>query len=201
MAYLPTLRDPAELDVLISELLVATADGYDRGIDDRVTEVLQLLRRELGMDVVFVSEFVNGERVFRFVEGSEANPGLEPGDAGPLEGSFCQRVVQGRMPELVPDARAIAESHDLPKVDIQVGAHLSTPVTLPDGRVYGTMCCFSAQANPNLQQKDLDRLRQCAKLVARKVAVQKQQLQQPDFLPTEPLWDLVPMESDKYWHL
>lgn len=48
MAYLPTLRDPAELDVLISELLVATADGYDRGIDDRVTEVLQLLRRELG---------------------------------------------------------------------------------------------------------------------------------------------------------
>lgn len=195
MALLPSLRDPGDLDVLISELLVATADGYDRGIDDRVTEVLQLLRRELSMDVVFVSEFVDGQRVFRFVEGSENNPGIEPGDAGPLEDSYCQRVVQGRMPELVHDARAIAASHDLPKVDVPVGAHLSTPVRLPDGRVYGTMCCFSAQANPNLREKDLERLRQCAKLVARKVALQHQ----PDFMPTEPLWDLVPMESDKHW--
>lgn len=200
MTIYSSLREKLDdLDVLISELLVATADGYDPGIDDRVTAVLQLLRRELKMDVVFVSEFVEGERVFRFVEGSENNPGIEVGDAGPLEESYCQRVVQGRMPEVVPDASAVAKALDLPPVNIKVGGHMSTPVVLPDGRVYGTLCCFSAAPNPELKDMDLARLRQCAKLVARKVDIAQRR---PDFELTQPDWSLVPIEHDnRYWRL
>ena len=63
--------DSQALEVTISELMVATADGYDPALDTRITDVLLLLRKQLRMDVVFVSEFVDGERVFRFVHGGD----------------------------------------------------------------------------------------------------------------------------------
>lgn len=52
---------------------------------------------------------------------------------------------------------------------LRVGAHLSTPIVVQDGRSYGTLCCFSASPNPALNEKDLRTLRNCAVLVARKL--------------------------------
>lgn len=188
--------DPAALEVRISELLVATADSYDPSLDKRITEVLLMLRKQLRMDVVFVSEFVDGERVFRFVNGGEPL-GLHAGRAAPLEESYCQRVVQGRMPELVPDARVLVAKGDLPETGIEVGAHLSTPVVLADGSVYGTVCCFSQEAKPDLQASALACLRQCARLVARKVDTQ-QRLQFPTLEAVTPDWSAtLPMTLDK----
>lgn len=187
MSYLDPL-DQQALDVKISELLVATADSYDPELDRRITDVLLMLRKQLQMDVVFVSEFVDGERVFRFVNGGDAL-GLHVGDSAPLEESYCQRVVEGRMPELVTDARQLVARGELFDPGIPVGAHLSTPVVLPDGRVYGTVCCFSAGAQPDLQQSALACLRQCARLVARKVDVESRTGFAPtqvDWAPTQP---------------
>ena len=85
-----SLPDPLELDALevrISELLVATADSHDPSLDRRITDVLLMLRKQLRMDVVFVSEFVDGQRMFRFVHGGEAL-GIHAGDAAPLEEVF-----------------------------------------------------------------------------------------------------------------
>ncbi|HEY0955981.1 MAG TPA: GAF domain-containing protein [Roseateles sp.] len=171
--------DPEALEVSISELLVATADTYDPELDRRITDVLLMLRKQLRMDVVFVSEFVDGRRVFRFVDGGEAL-GLQAGDSAPLEQSYCQAVVQGRLPELVTDVAPFVMDGTLPEAGITVGAHLSTPVVLPDGRVYGTVCCFSASPKPEMQQSALACLRQCARLVARKVDIDHR----PGFAPT-----------------
>lgn len=175
--------DPEALEVTISELLVATSDSYDPALDRRITDVLLMLRRQLRMDVVFVSEFVEGERVFRFVGGGDAL-GLHAGDSAPLEQSYCHAVVQGRLPELVTDAAPFVVDGSVPEVGITVGAHLSTPVVLSDGRVYGTVCCFSTSPQPDLQQSALACLRQCARLVARKVDIE----QRPEFAPTQADW-------------
>lgn len=181
-----SLLDPLDADALevkVSELLVATADNYDPALDRRITDVLLMLRKQLRMDVVFVSEFVDGQRVFRFVNGGE-DLGLHAGDSGPLETSYCQRVVEGRMPELVQDAQVLIARGDLFDPGIHVGAHLSTPVVLSDGRVYGTVCCFSTSAKPDLQAGALACLRQCARLVARKVDIENR----PSFAPTQVDW-------------
>lgn len=180
--------DPAALEVKVSELLVATADAHDPALDGRITDVLLTLRRQLRMDVVFVSEFVDGQRVFRFVHGGEPL-GIRAGDAAPLEQSYCQRVVEGRMPELVTDARPLVARGELPDAGIPVGAHLSTPVVLADGSVYGTVCCFSTSAQPDLQGSALACLRQCARLVARKVELEQRAgaAAQPGWAPTEAL--------------
>jgi hypothetical protein len=188
------IRDPLSADdlgVVISELLVATADSSDPLVDGSVQEVLKLLRQRLGMDVVFVSEFVAGQRMFRFVDAAADGPALQAGDANPLEESVCQRIVDGRLPEAIPDVGALPPAQ-LPALPFPVGAHLSTPIVMPDGSAYGTLCCFSAAPNPGLRHEDLRNLRACAALVARKLDLARAQgLREPP-----PEWRLLPMEGE-----
>ena len=161
--------DNKDVSVTVSELLVATADSSDALLDDSVEEVLHALRKQMNLDVVFVSEIVDGKRVFRFVNAGAGGLPLRAGESSPVEETFCQRILDGRMPELVHDVAALPASLDLPPTPVRIGAHLSTPIVLQDGRSYGTLCCFSASPNPALNEKDLRTLRNCAVLVARKL--------------------------------
>lgn len=177
-----------DFSVFVSDLLVATSDSADASVESAVPEVLNLLRQKLKMDVVFVSEFTGGRRVLRHVQQGQGAPELPVGYSNPLEESYCQRVVDGRLPEMMPDASSHPGTQSLPRTPFRIGAHLSTPILLGDGQPYGTLCCFSTQPNPQLRQRDLDNLRHCAKLVARKVEIARAQ-------KTEPDWSLKPMED------
>ncbi|MEJ8854114.1 GAF domain-containing protein [Variovorax robiniae] len=157
------------LEVRISELLVATPEGGDDLISDVVPDVLRLLREHLKMDVVFVSEFVDNRRVFRRVETAPGKRPIEVGQSDPLEESFCQRVIDGRLPRMVSNTADYVVSAGLPETPFPVGAHLSTPVILNDGRVYGTLCCFSFAPNDELTQRDLKKLEMSAQLAARRI--------------------------------
>jgi hypothetical protein len=95
------------------------------------------------------------------------------------------------MPELVADAAPMVARGELPQTGVSVGAHLSTPVVLPDGRIYGTVCCFSTSARPDLESSALACLRQCARLVARKIEVQ----QRADFAATQVDWPDIDSRS------
>lgn len=167
MEHLEPIKED-ELSVTISELLVATADSSDPLLDDSVAELLHAMRQRMEMDVVFVSEFVDGQRMFRFVDAAPGAPAIRAGESSPAEESVCRLVVEGRVPELVHDMSAMPRDQ-LPPLPFRIGAHLSTPIVLTGARVYGTLCCFSSAPRPELVQADLEKLRMCAKLVARKV--------------------------------
>jgi GAF domain-containing protein len=159
---------PDELTVKVTELLVATADSTDAMIDNTVTQVLRLVRDRMHMDVVFVSEFTDGRRVFRQVANPPGHPVVAPGESDPLEESWCQRVVDGRIPEMVPDTSknpATAQLH----ARVPIGAHMSTPIVLKDGRVYGTLCGFNAKPTDLWTVHDLKNLQYTAQLVASKL--------------------------------
>lgn len=161
--------DNKDVSITVSELLVATADSSDVLFDGSVEQVLRALREQMNLDVVFVAEIVDGQRVVRFVDSSSAMAPFRAGESCPVEETFCQRIVDGRLPELVHDIAAVSAELALPTAPFRVGAHLSTQIVLQDGRSYGTLCCFSASPNPALNDKDLRTLRQCAVLVARKL--------------------------------
>lgn len=128
--------------------------------DEVLGDALHAVRTELGMDVAFVSEFDQGRRWFRQVDPRDRACPVQVGGSDPLEDSYCQRVVDGRLPGLIrdamqlPEARALAATAALP-----VGAQLSVPIRFSDGSVYGTFCCFSHRANPALDERDLRTLR------------------------------------------
>jgi EAL domain-containing protein (putative c-di-GMP-specific phosphodiesterase class I) len=107
------------------------------------------------MDVAFVSEFTRGQRIFRFVDASDGESIVRVGSADPVEESYCQRVVDGRLPEVIGDATTNAEALSLPATKaLPVGAHLSVPITLSDGSVFGTLCCFKSEADESLSDRD-----------------------------------------------
>ena len=163
--------NPDDLIIRVSELLVATADGSDDLIDGVVTEVLALLRERMKMDVVFVSEFVNDERVFRYVENPPGNPLVPVGGSDPLEDTWCQRVVDGRLPEFIPnyaDLPAEVKART-PITPFEIGTFLSTPILLDHGMVYGTLCCLSFSPHETVQQRDLRNLKSIAVLLATKL--------------------------------
>jgi hypothetical protein len=199
LAPFMSLREPfraEDLSVTISELLVATAESSDPLVDDSVSKVLAALRERLCMDVVFVSEFVDGRRMFRFVDTGRGAPDIRAGDSNPLEESVCKRIVDQRLPEMIEDLSALP-AHQLPTLPFKVGAHLSTPIVLESGRTYGTLCCFSVAPSPTMREEDLKNLRLCARLVAKKLELAVVRgLHEPP-----PDWQLEPADvyESKVW--
>lgn len=160
--------NPDDLDVKISELLVATSDSSDPELPAAVPEVLRLIRSKLNMDVAFVSEITDGTRTFKAVDSTPGfTPQLEAGMSGPAEASWCQHVVEGRLPEVMQDAAAFVASGAAPDPGFSIGTHLSTPVRRADGSVYGTLCCFSRGVKADT---DIDLLRRTASVLAAKLA-------------------------------
>lgn len=159
--------EPSDLHVTISELMVATADQSDEMLDHAITDVLKTLRDRMKMDVVFCSEFVDGRRVFRQVATSGARPSVSVGGSDELEQSWCQRVVDGRLPRYMADARANPVANALmPALPFSIGTYISTPIVLKNGEVYGTLCSFSFSPQDNPNPEDLKTLEMTAKLTA-----------------------------------
>ncbi|WP_019042188.1 GAF domain-containing protein [Comamonas testosteroni] len=166
---------PEALEVPVSELLLATADHSDELVDENVRLVLQELRQHLHMEVIFVSEIRNGQRMFQHVDTAPGKELIATGGGGPLEESFCQCVLDGVLPGLVHDAATHPAFSKLPATPFRVGAHLSTPIVLASGKVYGTLCCFSQAADESLTAKDLQKLECVAKITARRIDIKQAQ--------------------------
>lgn len=90
--------DPDDIDVRISELLVATSDSADPLVHPKVQEALGVVREHLAMDVVFVSQLRHNRRTFRVVESKPGLTLLKVGQSDPVEESWCHHVVNGRLP-------------------------------------------------------------------------------------------------------
>ncbi len=139
-----------------------------------VQQVLALVRDHLGMDVVFVSEFVEGMRVVRHHAEGDVPPPLAAalskrgGFSTPLEHTLCQRMMDGRLPNLIRDLPAMrASGHDLPVADLPIGSYLAVPVNHEDGSLYGALCCLTLKPDGALGELELKRLRMAAALVSR----------------------------------
>ena len=132
-------------------------------VDSAVSGVRELL----GMELAFTTRFVDGHQVIEVVRGDAESFGLHEGLARPLEQTYCQRVLAGRLPNLIHDARADDRAASLPITEAaDIGAFACVPLTFSDGRNYGTLCASSHEPKPALGYKDLQFLHVFARIVA-----------------------------------
>jgi diguanylate cyclase (GGDEF) domain len=135
-----------------------------------LNDAVAVIRAHLQMDVAFISEFTGGQRIFRHIDAAASDPPIQVDTGGPLADSYCKRVVDGRLPELIQDAYDHPVALELPATRLlPVRSHLSVPIRLGDGRVYGTLCCFSYTADTTLNDRDINLMRVFAELVARHI--------------------------------
>jgi EAL domain-containing protein (putative c-di-GMP-specific phosphodiesterase class I) len=128
---------------------------------------LEAVRRHLGMDVAYLSEFVGEDTVFREVDAPGLEALIKVGDSLPLEQVYCRHILAGRLPELIPDTSADPFATALPiTAQVPIGAHVSIPIRRADGEIYGMFCCLSATPRPTLNERDLHIVRAFAGMVA-----------------------------------
>ncbi|WP_182087179.1 EAL domain-containing protein [Aureimonas sp. ME7] len=132
--------------------------------------MLRLVRQNLGLDIAFVSEFSGDRRIFRCVDAPSRHSGIVEGDETDLRDSYCAHIVDGRLPEVMPDTRRVPQAQLLPVThDLPVGSHVGVPIRLSNGMVYGTLCCVGHEPHHHLDTRDVAMLRVVAGIVAQRV--------------------------------
>jgi EAL domain-containing protein (putative c-di-GMP-specific phosphodiesterase class I) len=134
-----------------------------------VAQVLHTVRKHLGMDVAFISHFREVDRVFEHVDADGPAP-IAVGQAIPLEDGYCLKIVRGELPQFIPDTSAVPAALALPATQaIPIGAHLSVPIELSDGEIYGTLCCFSRAPDLTLGDRDMRMMRAFGEVLASRI--------------------------------
>ena len=139
-----------------------------------VDQLLDIARRHLGMDVAWVSKFSADTQVFESV--AEAVPGLGPvpGSTEPLQGSYCVRVLDGRLPAVVPDARADPRTRDLAVTDsLHIGAYVGVPLQVRSGETRGMLCCVARSGQRLVSEEDLRLLELVGEVIGLLLAAEK----------------------------
>ncbi|HEY4357091.1 MAG TPA: EAL domain-containing protein [Acidobacteriaceae bacterium] len=141
--------------------LLAKGVGYD-GVD----RVLKIVRKHMGMDVAFVAHFRETDRVFEHVD-SEGDAPIKVGQSIPLQDGYCLKVARGELPEFIPNTADVPATQELPETkSVPIGAHISVPIRLDTGEVYGTLCCFSYISDSTLNTRDLKMMRAFSEVLA-----------------------------------
>lgn len=158
----------------LADMLSATS--HKHSIEEFLQRALAAVRVHLGLQVAYISEFEDNDAVFRVVDA----PGLEhlakPGDRHSLDDVYCRHILAGRLPELIPDTAAEPVAMALPiTAAVPIGAHVSVPLRMPDGAVYGMFCCLGPASDPSLNARDLATMRTFAELAAFEIAEEREQ--------------------------
>ena len=132
---------------------------------DVLTETLRTMRTHLGMEVSYLSEFVGNDLVFRAVDAPGFGHLAGVGDRMPLVDTYCQKILSGAFPNMIPDTLALPEVAAMPIThQIPIRAHISVPIERADGSVYGMFCCLSSKPNTTLNDRDLQLMKSFARL-------------------------------------
>ncbi len=127
-------------------------------LDETVGWMLSVLRQHLGMAVSFISEFAPDNRHIRYVSSEGEQEVVRAGDKLPFEVGNCLKIVTGEMPALVRD------TGQPPAV-----SHIGVPLWTPEGGLYGTLCCFSSNARPDLTERDVQLVRAFADMFSKQL--------------------------------
>jgi GAF domain-containing protein len=160
--------EPEVTDLLERQLLGvvrATSEKADWPLDHTITDILWLVREHLGMDVVFIAKMLNDLNVITLASSVSQEMDIE-GFSNLKAESFCQRVLDGRLPEVIPDVNLLRSTHDVPPLPVPAGSYMAAPVHLQDGSLYGMLCCISIKTSLTLNARDHKRLEMAARLVA-----------------------------------
>ncbi len=129
----------------------------------QVAELLRTARQSLGMGLAFLSRMDGAEQRLEVVDSVLPVP---DGMTQPRATSFCQAILDGVLPPVIPDVARFPAAMRLPAAQQGIRSYLSVPVELSDGTVYGTFCSAGLEADPQLDERDLALMRVLAQAAA-----------------------------------
>ncbi|MDF3810008.1 MULTISPECIES: EAL domain-containing protein [Rhodopseudomonas] len=158
--------DTDQPDGALGRLFAPDAQAREEA-SDRIKRALQAVRSHLGLQVAYVSRFDGNLSVYREVDAPGLEHMIKPGDRYSLDDVYCRHILEGRLPELMPDTadEPLAAAMPITKT-ASIGSHLSVPIRLPDGRPYGMFCCLGFAPDKSLNERDLQMMKAFADIAA-----------------------------------
>lgn len=138
--------------------------------DDLIDEALEAIRRHLNMPIAYLSRFDGDEMEFRNVSSPDVSTVIKKGNYFPLSEAYCSRIANGTLPNLIRDTADLPLCQEIDVTQaLPIRSHVSLPVTLDDGSLYGMFCCLSHEPNHSLTERDLAVMSAFANLATRQV--------------------------------
>jgi GAF domain-containing protein len=123
--------------------------GPDR--DGQVRAKLAMACRELDADAALLSEVRAERENVRWGAGEAGYVGMSV----PLSDTVCARLLDGRINNLVADAKLEESLNQLAGVtDGTIRAYIGVPFETEDARAY-VLCCLAREARPDLGEADV----------------------------------------------
>jgi GAF domain-containing protein len=135
---------------------------------DAIAQALTAAREHLDMDAAYVTSVDPSHQTIHAVVGERDVVDRYQGSVLPLEQTYCSRMLNGEVPNIVPDTRANEVLRDL-AVTQEFGAYVGVPVTLSDGHAHGTLCCVSHEPRRSLGEDELRFMQVLAGIVAARI--------------------------------
>lgn len=121
---------------------------------ERVAELLRTARSALGLTMSFLSRLDDDTQHLEVVE-SGVPLIARDGATQRRDTSFCQLILDGELPPVIPDVRRFPKAMALPAARFpRIRSYVSVPVTLSDGTLYGTFCAAGLRSDRELQERD-----------------------------------------------
>ena len=125
-------------------------------IEAKLADLLALVRKHLDMDVAFISEFINDERVFKVVDNPSENQIVKVGNADPINETYCQKITDDKLSPIITNTNANPITKAMPVTEkLGIGAYIGVPINLSNGKLYGTFCCYKSHHDESLNDRDL----------------------------------------------
>ncbi len=123
-------------------------------VEHQVAELLRTAKEGLNLSVAFLSRMDGTTQHLEVVESSV--PFLfKEGATQPQETTFCQAIIDGRLPAVMPDVTKFPEAMRLPASRMpRIRSYVSVPVVLSDGQLYGTFCAAGLTTDKALSKRD-----------------------------------------------
>jgi len=142
--------------------------GLRSEVDQQIADLLRTARSSLGLSVAFLSRLDGVTQHLEVVDSIDPDL-ISDGAIQPQETSFCQTILDGRLPAVIPDVERFPVAMNLPAVrESGIRSYVSAPVVLSDGSLYGTFCAAGFEADEDLSERDralMDLLAQAAALL------------------------------------
>ena len=122
--------------------------------EQQVAELLRTARESLGLSLAFMTR-MDGTTQHLEVVDSSIPWVFRDGVTQRQETSFCQAIMDGRLPPVMPDVRDFPVAMKLPAARMpRIRSFVSVPMVLSDGTVYGTFCAAGFGADKQLSKRD-----------------------------------------------
>lgn len=128
---------------------------------------VEAVREFLGFDISYVAEMTDDEQRFHALSGDGESFGVSGDTVIPVGETFCRKVLNGTLPNVIPVVPDEPEAASLPIASAaEIGAYISVPLYFSDGELFGTLCAANHDRRPDIGGKDLQFLHIFARLIA-----------------------------------